>query len=694
MDAQFTEAAIAEDIAWAALAAPRPSETEEWAPYTTPPTKVPPLLDSRAGLSDELLSQVDGLEALILEAERLGCLHSAAEVDGVEGRALEKAELRWQAMRDRAARARLALLDRSAPAVETMTRASAFLRASALETTRRQNWKKWTPAQAAGRVGANGSDIDLAPLVKFLMRSPASAPAAVSRPTTAWDAAKHRLQMERRWLDANRGADTPDSYFAAEKAVLFTPAPDGAALAYKIGTLSISDDTLSDPAAGFDVVHGEFRNRAALDAAAAAWRGDEPRAMLSFYDDALRLGAGAGPRRPDTSSWESARARFHAANDAYNACDPEADEAAGDLLWNAMCESLGQWEGATPPDAEALAEVIRVSLNTIGLSWKFSDMDSSDTLSDMIDQGGDTALLAKVYVNLLRMTGSTSPAAAADLSPRGKHFDPDGAEGEEIGRRWSEHVLARRAKIAAKPVDAPAAPHPDAELFRAAEEHEKARRAWHARIDQWKEGEGSLDKTPEAQANDAAYWRLTKFRASTPEGLVALTTQLRHTFTGNMADPSTFDPGEVPLDDLNRAVCDSALALSTPAPTEDPDQALVDLGARFLALRDQIDAIELSDTYPSAGDAEAAMPLHVELSDLFEQSRRLRATTQAGLQVKARMADYWQPNSDADDFNDLHWQLARSLIIDAIGDEPSYLELHKHPNTSREEALGIPTVTA
>jgi hypothetical protein len=135
------------------------------------------------------------------------------------------------------------------------------------------------------------------------------------------------------------------------------------------------------------------------------------------------------------SAWNAAKAKAHAALAALkSASDEEADRRLDELY-----DAQERWEALTPPTIEALTEVMAFSLTNSGpLHWSFQSAHCPNSMRDLLDSGSPEDVIAgRVYLHLLRMAGSKSPATMtppiAGLFPA---FDP---KDDDLVTAWKAH---------------------------------------------------------------------------------------------------------------------------------------------------------------------------------------------------------------------------------------------------------------
>lgn len=440
----------------------------EWAPYTTPPTSLPALLQGFPLASETLVSAVAALEALILEGARLGCLHSAAEVEfGSDDPRTSAAEETWQAAKDREEEATWALLDESPchPA-DVEPRVTAFLRARNLYATQNRNWRQVSAREATENLKAQmpGSDEELGDALAFMLanagfsgspdgtgRDAAVAPAIPTDPAAAdYVTARKAASDHAHALNGSKGFGAGPDDGPAVDAMLASPPSDMAGVAIRLG--HIISEAWVHRAGDHDCPHCLDKRevvtpttQAELCGAAEGQNGGDDalfRALAFLHQGVERLADDYDPVKAMAAhEWEVARDACYAARDASNGEYEPEDE---DALFDRYADALEAWETLTPPSLEAMAEVMRASLDFNGLDWDFQDLDCPRTMRDFLD-GGDahTQLAARYYMHALRMTGSTSPALlTAPIAGLFPPFDPLATEGDEPGAlraSWEDH---------------------------------------------------------------------------------------------------------------------------------------------------------------------------------------------------------------------------------------------------------------
>ncbi|MBL8773902.1 MAG: hypothetical protein JNK30_21120 [Phenylobacterium sp.] len=141
--------------------------------------------------------------------------------------------------------------------------------------------------------------------------------------------------------------------------------------------------------------------------------------------------------------WKAARDRYLAAKAAHDA--QTEDPGDEDPLFNELCNALEGWEQIPPPSVEAMAEVMRASLEFM-LPHSWSTPDCPRTMRDLLD-GGDRGeeFAARYYLHALRLAGSQSQALitppVGGLFPAFRaadHTHPDAQPGE-MHKAWKEH---------------------------------------------------------------------------------------------------------------------------------------------------------------------------------------------------------------------------------------------------------------
>lgn len=109
------------------------------------------------------------------------------------------------------------------------------------------------------------------------------------------------------------------------------------------------------------------------------------------------------------------------------------------------------------------------------------------------------------------------------------------------------------------------------------------------------------------------------------------------------------------------ALLDAAIAPLS-SPPAGSDASLIAASDHFHRLEGALSTI--SDTAPY--DSRAAEAATAEMQVPIDIALARRATTVAGLQAKAKIAQYWQPNEDCDEYDDLPWMVHRSLVDDIL----------------------------
>lgn len=142
------------------------------------------------------------------------------------------------------------------------------------------------------------------------------------------------------------------------------------------------------------------------------------------------------------SEFALARQAYEAAEAAYEACDPEVDEAAGDPLAIALAQAQDALEEATPTNLTDLAYSIRAALKR-ELHWIYQDVDSPDHISDLLGAPGYEGLAARTYLAVLELAGIDHPVREASFGPSFDEYAFDDADEREAAYR--KHHALRRA---------------------------------------------------------------------------------------------------------------------------------------------------------------------------------------------------------------------------------------------------------
>lgn len=198
----------------------------------------------------------------------------------------------------------------------------------------------------------------------------------------------------------------------------------------------------------------------------AAMLDDEgnPNAIVESLLRDMSAQAGAHAERAQTSDeWNRAKDATHAALKAFLEC-PDEDEEQNDALGEALADAQERWESITPPSLEALVEVLSFSLSHSGpLGYQFQSSDCPRSMRDLLDSGdGGSIIAARVYMHLLRMTASTSPAL--QTPPIAGLYPAFSAAGHDnVQAAWKHHhetaepYSARAGDLAASPAGKSAA---------------------------------------------------------------------------------------------------------------------------------------------------------------------------------------------------------------------------------------------
>jgi hypothetical protein len=150
--------------------------------------------------------------------------------------------------------------------------------------------------------------------------------------------------------------------------------------------------------------------------------------------------------------WEEARAAFVEAKAAYGALttdEIDADEAAGNPVYNRYMDALEAFEAAPPPTLAAMVEMMRASINEAGgVTWSWDEADQPETMRDLLDGGepGDI-FTARYFMHALRLAGQESPALStvpiAGLYPPYTPPLNDGTHEEAEYRRFHAEAQPR-----------------------------------------------------------------------------------------------------------------------------------------------------------------------------------------------------------------------------------------------------------
>lgn len=148
---------------------------------------------------------------------------------------------------------------------------------------------------------------------------------------------------------------------------------------------------------------------------------------------------------PARARWEANRDAYLAAQAASDALDngPSLSDEEVEPVHNARCTALEAFEATTPPDLQALAEMMRISLEQSGsLKWRWNGVDCPMTMRDMLDTGdaGDI-YTARYFMHVLRLAGVDSPVLAtppiAGLYPSFDDYLHDEPADKEAA--WRDH---------------------------------------------------------------------------------------------------------------------------------------------------------------------------------------------------------------------------------------------------------------
>lgn len=444
------------------------SQAPEWVAYTTPPTSVPPLLEGLTGASPATKAAVAAIEALLLEEARLGCLHTAAEVDhGSDHRRTNKAERVWQAARDTTDAATLLLLD-GAPASpdDAAARLGAFLRASALSDTSPRSWAQRSLDEAREHLGRQMGGLvntAVADALRFMMATAAAPPPSSDTPLLALGE-----EFEARWAEQRAyPIENGDSGYQAldartdEIADLIRKVPattmEGLRVKARVVQFCQGDD-LSEPVEftsgdrlGDTVVAASLINDLlGLTERPAAEREAEREAEQALYSRRRGMRMPYDMGSPSAQAWYAARDRYYAAKAASDVFkDPvrDAEDPAGsDMALDLAAEALERWECLPPPSLAAMAEVMHESMAYTGAGGRvWHTADSPLAMRELLDSGRTHAVFAaRYYLHTLRLAGSESEALCAvpisGLCPA--YEEPDDEIGPEQSAAWEAYHQA------------------------------------------------------------------------------------------------------------------------------------------------------------------------------------------------------------------------------------------------------------
>lgn len=221
--------------------------------------------------------------------------------------------------------------------------------------------------------------------------------------------------------------------------------------------LHVAIERAADAELKQEVFRASYLDRNTLDIWDAE---DAAKALAAAKRDLSTLASGPAPRGDPVKGrilceWNAARDKAASARAASAAAGCDDDET-----YDAYCIAQEAWETLTPPSVEALVEVMASSLVEFGpLSMTHQGVNCPRSMRDLLDSGDAAKVIAaRIYMHLLRMTGSDSPALltppigglfpAFDIMKVTDEKPGDIAAGWEEHHRLAEHYAGRLAAFA------------------------------------------------------------------------------------------------------------------------------------------------------------------------------------------------------------------------------------------------------